>query len=395
MFTLIKQTELYTPTYLGKKDVLLSGNRLVKIDDEITITGIEVPVIDGSDTYCVPGLIDRHVHITGGGGEGGFSTSTPEVQLSSLVQNGITTVVGLLGTNDLARNSKSLLAKAKSLKEEGMNAYILTGGYGYPPTTITGEVRDDILFIDEVLGLKLAIEDHRSSYVTTEELKRMAAHVRVASMLAKKPGFVHLHMGDGKGLYESIYQILKETDLPISLFSPTHINRNERLLDASVEFARRGGLIDVTSNINLVKGDKVYTPAKTISYLREHGVDLNQITVSSDANGSLPVFNEEGQLTGLGVAGFEPNLETLKELVLHEGISLEKALLPFTVNPAKGLGLYPDRGQLGENAYADVVLLDKQLTVRDVFINGTAFMRNGQLLRKGTFEHSIGIQSRI
>ncbi|MBM7703464.1 beta-aspartyl-peptidase [Metabacillus iocasae] len=395
MFTLIKQTELYAPTYIGKKDVLLTGERIVKIDDDITITGVDVSIVDGRNTYCVPGLIDRHVHITGGGGEGGFSTSTPEVQLSSLVQNGITTVVGLLGTNDLARSAKSLLAKAKSLKEEGMNAYALTGGYGYPPTTITGEIRDDILFIDEVLGLKLAIEDHRSSYVTTEELKRMAAHVRVASMLAKKPGFIHLHMGNGKGLYESIYQVLEETDLPIQLFSPTHINRNERLLEASVEFAKRGGLIDVTSNINLVKENEVYTPAKAISYLLERGVDLNKITVSSDANGSLPVFNEEGQLTGLGVAGFEPNIETLKELVHQEGLPLEKALLPFTVNPAKGLGLYPNRGQLHEKAYADLVLLDSEFAIRDVFINGTAFMQNGQLLRKGTFEHSMVVQSLI
>jgi beta-aspartyl-dipeptidase (metallo-type) len=386
MLQLIKGTELYTPRYEGKKDILIANERILKIEDDIHLSGIDVQMIDGTNTSCIPGIIDRHVHITGGGGEGGFSSSTPEVQISTLVQHGITTVVGLLGTNDLARNTKNLLAKAKSLTEEGLNAYILTGGYGYPPNTITGDVRDDIMFFGEVLGLKLAIEDHRSSYVTVEELKRLAAHVRVASMLSKKPGFIHLHMGNGQGLYEMIYQVLNETDLPISLFSPTHINRNMRLLDASVEFAERGGLIDITSNINLVTDGKTITPSGALMYLLNRGVELDKITISSDANGSMPVFSETGQFVGLEVAGVEPTLHALRELVKEEGLSLEKALRPFTINPAKGLGIDHERGMIAENAYADIVLLDDQLNVRDVWVNGTQFVKTYETIKKGMFE---------
>jgi beta-aspartyl-dipeptidase (metallo-type) len=386
MLQLIKNTELYTPEYEGNKDILIANDRIVKIGDEINIIGVDIQMIDGTNTKCIPGIIDRHVHITGGGGEGGFSSSTPEVQISKIVQQGITTVVGLLGTNDLARNTKNLLAKAKSLKEEGLNAYILTGGYGYPPNTITGDVREDIMFFDEVLGLKLAIEDHRSSYVMKEELKRLAAHVRVSSMLSKKPGFIHLHMGNGKGLYEMIYEILDETDLPISLFSPTHINRNGRLLDASIEFAKQGGLIDITSNIDLVMEGETVTPSKALMYLLHHGVDINRITVSSDANGSMPVFDKVGQFIGLEVAGFKPNLDTLRKLVHQEGLPLEKALRPFTINPAKGLGICHERGIIAENGYADLVILDETLNVRDVWASGTPFVKDYKVIKIGMFE---------
>lgn len=385
MLKLIKNTNVYAPDFLGKKDVLIAGDRIVTIEDTIDLRGVEFDVIDGTDTSCVPGLIDRHVHITGGGGEGGFSSSTPEVQLGTLVQCGITTVVGLLGTNDIGRNTKSLLSKAKALREEGMNAYMLTGGYGYPSNTITGDVREDILFFREVLGLKLAIEDHRSSYVTTDELKRLASYTRVASMLAKKKGFVHLHMGSGKNHFQQIYDVLEETDLPISLFSPTHINRTESLLEASVEFGRLGGLLDITTNTVTKTDSGKMSPAQAMIYLIEKGVPIENITMSSDANGSLPSFDEEGNLNGLEVAGFEPTLVAFKELV-EGGLPLEKALKPFTITPSKGLGLADERGSIFEGNYADLILLDNELNIRDVYINGCPFMREYEVTKSGVFE---------
>ena len=39
---------------------------------------------------------------------------------------------------------------------------MMTGAYGYPGPTITGEADRDIVFIEKVLGVKLAISDHRA-----------------------------------------------------------------------------------------------------------------------------------------------------------------------------------------------------------------------------------------
>ncbi|GEN54645.1 beta-aspartyl-peptidase [Halobacillus faecis] len=386
MLRLLKNAQVYTPQSIGQKDILLAGGKIVEINDSIQVTGVEVDVLDRSNTIVMPGIVDRHVHITGGGGEGGFASSTPEVQLSHVVESGITTVVGLLGTNDVGRTPKNLLAKTKALREEGLNAYMLTGGYGYPSNTITGEVREDLLFIEEVLGLKLAIEDHRSSYITSEELKRLASYVRVSSMLAKKKGFIHLHMGSGKGHYEQLYRILEETDLPISLFSPTHVNRTAGLLEASVEFAKRGGLVDITSNVGMKGEGKSLTPAESLLHLLDQGVKIDQITVSSDANGSLPVFNDDGQLTGMKVAGFQPTLKALRSLIKDERISVEDAIKPFTTNPAQGLGL-KERGHFKQGSYADLLVLNEEdLSISDVLINGTSFVHKGEIVRKGMFE---------
>ena len=47
------------------------------------------------------------------GGEGGFSTRTPEATLSSITTAGVTTVVGCLGTDGTARDMLSSAGKGK------------------------------------------------------------------------------------------------------------------------------------------------------------------------------------------------------------------------------------------------------------------------------------------
>ncbi|MPN36687.1 Isoaspartyl dipeptidase [bioreactor metagenome] len=75
MIRLIKNAEVFTPEPIGKKDVLFAGSQICQISDKIDIEGdIEVDIIDGQGKYLFPGFIDNHVHITGGGGEGGFGT---------------------------------------------------------------------------------------------------------------------------------------------------------------------------------------------------------------------------------------------------------------------------------------------------------------------------------
>src|SRR5699024_8762235 len=143
-----------------------------------------------------PGFVDQHVHLTGGGGEGSFHTRAPEARLSELIAGGVTTVVGLLGTDGITRSVENLLAKVKALREEGITAYCLTGSYGWPSVTVTGDLRKDIVFVEEILGLKLAVSDHRAPNISVEDLIRAASDVRVAGMLSGKAGILTLHMGD-------------------------------------------------------------------------------------------------------------------------------------------------------------------------------------------------------
>ena len=81
----------------------------------------------------VPGFIDQHVHVTGGGGGGGFATRGPEAMLTDLTRWGITTVVGITGTDGTTRTPVALLAKVRALEIEGLTAYMWTGAYDVPP----------------------------------------------------------------------------------------------------------------------------------------------------------------------------------------------------------------------------------------------------------------------
>ncbi|MGL4402621.1 MAG: amidohydrolase family protein, partial [Fusobacteriaceae bacterium] len=194
---LIKNAEVYSPEYLGKKDILVINDKIVEIKEKIeNIENIlEVKIIDATGKKIVPGFIDPHVHITGGGGEGSFKTRVPEIMLSKLTKAGITTVVGLLGTDGTTRSMENVVAKAKALTEEGITAYAYSGSYEIPTVTLTGSIRKDILYVSEIIGGKTAISDHRDSSPTKDEICRLASDIRVANMLSGKSGGLVLHVG--------------------------------------------------------------------------------------------------------------------------------------------------------------------------------------------------------
>lgn len=148
-----------------------------------------------------PGFMDQHVHITGGGGEGGPETRCPELQLSELILCGTTSVVGVLGTDGLSRTPSSVLAKSRALKREGISAWMHTSSYLLPPQTLTGSVKGDLYCVPEVLGVKIALGDHRSSFPTAEKLLEVLTDIRVSAMLAGKIGFLHIHLGDVPGAF--------------------------------------------------------------------------------------------------------------------------------------------------------------------------------------------------
>jgi beta-aspartyl-dipeptidase (metallo-type) len=169
MLFLFKNANTYIPHYIGKQDILTGGKSILAIAGHIEPPqGVEVKVIDCAGLNLVPGLIDSHVHITGGGGEGGPATRMPELEISMMIDGGVTTVIGCLGTDGITRTVDSVLMKVKSIRAKGMSAWMYTGAYQVPPPTITGDVARDIALIEEVIGVgEVAVSDHRSSVPTT------------------------------------------------------------------------------------------------------------------------------------------------------------------------------------------------------------------------------------
>lgn len=390
MFTLIKEGEVYAPHYLGKKDILLAAGKIAKISDHIEwgSSDIGIQVINAAGKIVAPGFIDAHVHITGGGGEGGYKTRTPEIYLSDVTLAGVTTIVGVIGTDGTARTMTNLIAKAKALKEEGISCFVHTGSYQVPVKTLTGSIETDIMMIDEVIGVgEIAIADHRSSQPQAHELARIASEARVAGMLSGKAGVVNIHLGDSKSMLSLIEEVVETTDLPVSQFYPTHINRNSYVFEAGIEYAKKGGYVDFTTSTTKQFIEEGEVKCSTgLKRMLDAGVPSERITFTSDAQGSLPAFNERGEFTGLRIGKVNSLFKEVREAVLHEGIPLETALQTITSNPARVLKL-KEKGVLAEGLHADLVLLNKDdLNINSVIALGQVMVQEGKAVIKGTFE---------
>jgi beta-aspartyl-dipeptidase (metallo-type) len=246
---LIKNVDVYAPKRMGICDILMAGKQVVRIEPDIQIPGKYCTLIDGGRLLAARWFICSHVHIVGGGGEGGFSTRTPELVLSDAIKGGVTTVIGCLGTDGHTRSMNALLAKAKGLEEEGISTYVYSGSYGIPVKTLMPCIEEDLLFVEKVIGVgEIAISDHRSSQPTLEALKRLSAEARRGGMLSGKAGVVNLHMGDGRAGLSMLRQLLDETEIPATQFIPTHMNRNPHLFRESIAHAKAGGYVDFTAS---------------------------------------------------------------------------------------------------------------------------------------------------
>ncbi|MEW4414528.1 beta-aspartyl-peptidase [Clostridium sp. AN503] len=385
MIKLLKNANVYAPEPLGKKDILIEGEKILRMDDCISgYDGLpDVEVYDLEGKTLVPGYIDLHVHITGGGGEQGPTSRVPESQLSVFLVNGITTVVGLLGTDGVTRSVENLVAKARALTEEGMTAYTLTSAYGYPPTTITGSVEKDIMMIPPMIGVKVAVSDHRSSNPTGEELVRLATAARRAGLLSCTPGLVTMHMGSGKGGLDPIFYVLDNSDVPVKNLLPTHMLRTPELIDQGAELVRRGGYMDCTAGGD---DEELETEAeKLMELLSRDGVTADHVTLSSDAYGSQPRFNENGECIGLTYASPKYLHRTIQSLV-GRGMALEEALKLLTSTPAVLLGQEGRKGCVAEGADADLLILGDGLEIDSLIARGQRALWKGELLMKGRFE---------
>ena len=376
MFTLIKNAEVYAPQALGQQDLLLCNDKIVAMAPQIDFTFGEVTVIDASGKKAVPGFIDQHVHVLGGGGEGSFRSRCPELDFSQTVKNGVTTVVGMLGTDSMTRSIENLVAKTKALNEDGITAYCLTGAYEYPSPTLSGSVKKDVTFISECIGVKIAISDHRNSCITTQELARLAADVRQASLFSGKVGVVHMHLGNGKAGLSQVMAIVENTDVPIKHFRPTHCGKQ---FDDAVAFANMGVYVDFTVSEDASQSAENLLNALTAIDNKE------KITCSSDSNGSLPKWNEKREMIGMGVGSISSLYRAIRALVQEKGVALEEALPLITSNVAKGLEIYPKKGCLAVDSDADLVLLDKDLEIDTVFAKGRLMVENKTVLAYSYF----------
>lgn len=382
MLKLIKNCNIYAPQKLGVQDILIANDKIVAINNNLDSYISKAEIFDFEGQIITPGLIDQHIHIAGAGGTSGFQSMTPEVNLRDLIACGSTTVVGLLGTDGKTRSIRTLYGKVKALEEEGISAYMYCGYYGIDSVTITDSIQSDMIFIDKVLGCKIAISDIRSSYPTALELLRKVSEIRVGGSIANKKGILHIHLGNLDSKMDVLFELVRKYQFPIEHISPTHVGRTKPLFEQAIEFAKLGGSIDITTGAS-----KFTDPYKAVLYALEKGAPLENITFSTDGHAVLRKMNENGEVIGAKVAPIDQNLAEVIQLIKKGGLPIEDAFQLITSNPAKNLGL-KHKGKIAVGFDADFCVFNQELELTNVFAKGKQLMQNKNIIAKGTFEIS-------
>ncbi len=386
MLTLLRHADVFAPEPLGFCDVLIGGERVLYVGPRLDAlpSGLPVEVVDCAGRCVIPGFVDGHVHLTGGGGESGASSRVPAPLLSRYSMGGVTSVVGVLGTDDVTRTTGTLVVQARALVDEGLSAWCHTGGYHVPLTTLTGSVRGDIVHVDRIIGVgELAISDHRSSQPSLQELLRIASDAHVAGLMTGKAGIVHLHVGDGERGLSLVLEAIASSELPARVFNPTHINRRRALFDEALALIPLGCVVDITA-FPVADDEDAWSAPDAIVLALDAGVDMRRVTVSSDGGGCLPTFDDDGRVSHMDVGEVGAMAGALRELCTR-GIALERVLPCFTSNVASLLRL-PRKGVIAADADADLVVLDDAHAVQDVMARGRWHVRGGECVLRGTFE---------
>ncbi len=364
-FKLLKNLHVYAPQDLGKMDILTYKDEIVKIADKIEPPfRQETQIEDLSNCYGLPGFVDSHVHIIGGGGEGGFFTRTTPGNETDFFKAGTTAVIGLLGTDGITRTHRELLGQARKFTHNRLRTFLMTGSYALPLVTLLKDLQEDIVFIPEYIGIgEIALSDHRSSGITTDEFRRILLNARVAGLLSGKAGKAVIHMGGVKTALEPLRQAIAQGDISSHQILPTHIARTDQTLEEGKEWINKyDGYIDFTA------GTKA---AQAIDACLNEGIAPEKILCSSDGWGSIPKFDSNGNFLSVETAPVDTLQKVFKALVINAGHPIQTALKIFTSNVSEFFGISKQgHGKIIEEGVANLCVYDKNLNLKRTLAQG-------------------------
>jgi beta-aspartyl-dipeptidase (metallo-type) len=168
-----------------------------------------------------------------------------------------------------------------------------------------------------------------------------------------------------------LWKVIRSSEIPISQFHLTHMTRNDYILEEGKKWLRAGGWLDFTADAAadvVTLGNKA---AAALMNFRKEELSLQHITVSSDAFGSMPVFDSQGNLLKYEVASPGTLFSTFKTLYFNFQLSLAECLSFFTTNPAKLYHL-AKKAEIKVGYDADLLVLDENMNIKGLLnINST------------------------
>jgi len=381
----IRNAHVFAPEDVGVRDILIGGDRVVAMEADLDLGGLSAAEVDASGRRVVPGLVDGHLHVIGGGGNEGYASRIPELWVGELAQAGITTVVAPPGLDMVTKNLEGLLAKTYALESEGVSAYVMVGGFQRPFRTVTGSLAGDFFTLEKVIGVKVALGEVKATPFRDEELVELARQLHYLSGATGKACVLHAHLGHSEDPAGQFLHAIRTSGVPASRFQITHCNYTEHTMQAALEIAAEGASVDFNPVLTPDFGHPRAVPAAAaVVQTLAAGVDPGLITMTSDGNASVPILLDDGTRDS-----YEKSLdwlwETVVELVTDHEVPLEQALSFVTSNPARVLGL-GQKGRVRTGGDADLLVVDDELGIVDVFARGRRMVANGEPLVRSMYE---------
>jgi len=373
------------------QDVLLAGEKIAVIGKGLEYGNIPVRVIDLEGQLLSPGYVDCHVHFIGAAGDEGYASKTPEIFMSHFMRGGVTTAVGCLGFGTGCESIEQLYVKAQTLRSEGLSSYIYTGSFKVPSPSITGSAASDIAMLPWVVGVKMAIADGCSWRPTSDEFARTACTAWLAGLQSGKSGVTHVHVGRSKAdnPFEFLLEISRKNDIPLEQFVPTHCNWNADLVKSAAEYVKNGGYVDFSTILDTKRGSLTSIAAhKAVMKVMDAGAPADRLSFSSDGNVGMPIRDKSGTQTSLYLERVMSLHHEIKALITN-GMNVGEALSLATLNPARRIGVYPQKGVIKVGSDADLIAYDDNFEISRVFARGKVGFEDRQPRLFSLFEKDI------
>ncbi len=391
MLKLIKGAEIYAPTYIGKQDILIAGDKIASVEKDLEPpTDYNCEIIDAYGNVIYPGFLDIHSHFTGADDGQSPMGRSFDMEWQDIIEAGVTTAVECMGKHIWVRNLDALYLKALEFEKMGITTYILTGSFRIPPPTFTGQIRKDLYLIDKVVGLKTAISDPISAHHTWRDLAAIASEVHLGAQLVSKGAITHVHVGSNPTRMDVMLEMVEKTGFDPQQILPTHVNRFEPdVIEQGIEYVKQGGVIDLS--VMMRKGEGSLTGLKTeytVKRMLDSGCTLDNITISTDGNVPMPIRNVEGKQIGLYIASMDFLRREIRDIVTNGIASFSEALKLVTTNPARILKINDHKGAILKGYDADLVIAEsvETLKIDKVYAKGKLLADNGISLFQGHFQ---------
>lgn len=372
--TVFHNLELFDPQARGAAALVTYGGRILAVlaPGDPTPTGLPLREVDLGGATVVPGFVDNHVHVAGGGGARGFASRSRPLRASDLVGGSSTTVVGMLGFDSSTRTMRGLLADIKALRACGVGAYALVGSTrAHPVPTLTGSLADDIVFIDEIIGAgEISLSELGYEFDSfgsgMQYVATVASEAILAGRVSGTAGYVCLQVPPHAGeALSGLFDLVDRTGIPPRQLLPSHVNQSPIYLEQAKRWLDIGGFVDVGTGYRPDRGfRRALDSAEAVLQLLDHkSTDVeHRVMLSSDGNGVVPDSDGTPRYMEPGTLH-----EVWVKLITQYDVEMSQALRMVTINPADYVGL-SDRGRLVPHARADFVVLDSELRVTETYV---------------------------